>query len=401
MRNFPFEIAVLSLALWPAAVFQGAAIAHAADIPVILVGDFENRSGDSSYDSVGAGLGIHLSATLASTGRVRVVTHESRRSALAEARLAGSGFSGDSTALFELSGADAALTGSFSIVADELLVGIELIDASSGEIKSVPPIYCAKSELKNMFERAGTCVLEMLAPPVISETKGIPDEIEVVSAEVSLGTLAIKGELDAALFGADGRMRKDLDFIEKSRLIELCESALEIEDGDAFVHNCLGALYGTLYGIGEPEKAVLHYEKAIELAPGDAAAYSNLGVELSQAGRLEDAIEMYDTAIMLNVRYAPAHYNLALAHLSLGDFERAEIELQNAIQFDRGYYSAYYYLGKAKRFLEKPAEAAEAYEKFFGCAPASEAIKYEGLKRLIEQLRFEAESAAETHEFED
>lgn len=368
--------------------------ARAEGEPVVFVGDFENKTGDVSYDSVGSGLGIHLSATLASTGKVRVVTHESRRAALTEARLAASGLTaaGETKAACELTGADVALSGSFALVAGEFIVGIEIVNASSGEMRALPPIYCGKSELKSMFERAGQGVLELLLG---SSNKGLREDYEVVSDKVTIDVLLLKGEIDAKLFGADGRMRKNLDFVEKNGLIEKCEKILEYEPDDVYAHSCLGALYGSSLGIGDSEKAVLHYEKAIELAPGDAAAYSNLGVELAQSGRLEEAIEKYETAISLNVRYAPAHYNLALAHISLSDFESAEIELQNAIQFDRGYFSAYYFLGKTKRFLGKPAEAAEAYEKFFSCAPESESEKYSGLKRLVEQLKLEAELAVE------
>ena len=365
-------------------------ISHAIGVPIVFVGEFVNKTGDAAYDGVAAGLGIHLASTLASSGAVRVVTHESRRAALAEARLAISGMTApDATAAAcELSGADVALTGSYALIGDELLLGVELISAISGEVRALPPIYCGKSDLKALFMNAGEGVLGLLFQ---SDMKGVPESFGVESDSVSLDVLSLKGEIDAALFGEDGRMRKDLSAAEIDALIELCEKVIESEPEDAFAHNCLGALYGIASGAGDPEKAAYHYRRAIETAPWDAAAYSNLGAELARGGDIEEAVECYREAIRLNPRYAPAHYNLALVHLGKGDYEDAETELQNAVLFDRGYYAAFYFLGKVRRFLDKPLEAAQAYESFFGCAPKRELEKHVGLWQLVEQLKLEAQ----------
>ena len=47
-------------------------------------------------------------------------------------------------------------------------------------------------------------------------------------------------------------------------------------------------------------EAVLHFERAHEIAPGDAAALNNLGVAYERLGRIEEAFEAYRQARMLD-----------------------------------------------------------------------------------------------------
>ena len=62
--------------------------------------------------------------------------------------------------------------------------------------------------------------------------------------------------------------------------------------------------------LGELEKAVQAYNKAISLKPNYAQAYNNLGVALQSQGKLEQAIEAYSKALSINPENAEAYYNL-------------------------------------------------------------------------------------------
>ncbi|MEH2390101.1 MAG: tetratricopeptide repeat protein, partial [Nostoc sp.] len=61
------------------------------------------------------------------------------------------------------------------------------------------------------------------------------------------------------------------------------------------------------------DAAVAAYEKAIQLNPNYATAYSNLGIALREQKKLDAAVAAYEKAIQLNPNYATAYNNLGNA----------------------------------------------------------------------------------------
>ena len=91
------------------------------------------------------------------------------------------------------------------------------------------------------------------------------------------------------------------------------------------LHNIAGASYK---GLGELEKAVEAYTKAISLKPDYAQAYNNLGNALTDQGNLKEAIEAYNKALSINPDYAEAYNNIGNVLQTLGALEKA-IEAYN------------------------------------------------------------------------
>ncbi|KPL76887.1 hypothetical protein ADN00_09805 [Ornatilinea apprima] len=148
--------------------------------------------------------------------------------------------------------------------------------------------------------------------------------------------------------------------------IRQCESALHIHPEFALTHHTMGKIYENM---GQPEQALIHFQKAIQLdydfkdawknllrvetqvqkqfessltkkqldlalddaregefdkawqeieaakasLPGIAAAHNYLGLVLQSMGQLDAAIDAYASAILLNPRFSPARENLAQA----------------------------------------------------------------------------------------
>ena len=69
--------------------------------------------------------------------------------------------------------------------------------------------------------------------------------------------------------------------------------------------NILGA---ALQGQGKLQEAVASYDKAIQIRPDYADAYSNRGAALQELGRLDEALESCDKAIQIRPDYAEACY---------------------------------------------------------------------------------------------
>lgn len=72
----------------------------------------------------------------------------------------------------------------------------------------------------------------------------------------------------------------------------------------------------------DPAQALVRYDAAMKLRPGQAELYRNRGLALQELGRLPEAIEDYERALALQPEYPLARLNLALARLLVGDYER-------------------------------------------------------------------------------
>ena len=97
----------------------------------------------------------------------------------------------------------------------------------------------------------------------------------------------------------------------QSEAIAAYRKVLDLDPGHAAAYINLGTLY---YNRQDYAKAESHYRRAVEVDPRYALAYFDLGNVLDETGRVADAINAYKTALQLAPTYADAHYNLALAY---------------------------------------------------------------------------------------
>ena len=84
--------------------------------------------------------------------------------------------------------------------------------------------------------------------------------------------------------------------------------AIELDPAHAAAHTNLGRL---LHEAGEFEAAETHYRQALVAEPNDVTASFNLAVALEDRDRIEDAIAAYQRVLAIDGGYADAHYNLA------------------------------------------------------------------------------------------
>jgi tetratricopeptide (TPR) repeat protein len=78
-----------------------------------------------------------------------------------------------------------------------------------------------------------------------------------------------------------------------------------------------------LQRLGDPERAVVALDKAIELAPRDAHAYHARALALGQAGRPDKAVRDLDVVLELEPAHATARWERGLALRRTGELERA------------------------------------------------------------------------------
>ncbi|MCD6384498.1 tetratricopeptide repeat protein [Candidatus Sumerlaeota bacterium] len=83
---------------------------------------------------------------------------------------------------------------------------------------------------------------------------------------------------------------------------------------------------------GDVEKALKHYQRAWQIAPGYGAPLSGIGEILAEQGKLDEAEKVFRQVIQMEDRYYPAHYGLAEVLERLGREHEALREYQKTIK---------------------------------------------------------------------
>jgi tetratricopeptide (TPR) repeat protein len=112
----------------------------------------------------------------------------------------------------------------------------------------------------------------------------------------------------------------------------------------SIAHGSLGRAYQDL---GQLDKAVREYKKAIELFPKDYKAYYNLGVLYDGQGALQEAVANYKRAIAINPTFIDAHFNLGNIYYNQGLLEAAIHHYRKLTELDPADYEARNNLGVA------------------------------------------------------
>jgi tetratricopeptide (TPR) repeat protein len=93
----------------------------------------------------------------------------------------------------------------------------------------------------------------------------------------------------------------------------------------------LGAI---LQLLGQPTKALEHYQAAVALRPTDAIANNALGGALLSLGQAEQSVTPLQTALRSRPNYFAAHYNLGNAYATLGQFPQAIVQFRKAVELN-------------------------------------------------------------------
>jgi len=176
-------------------------------------------------------------------------------------------------------------------------------------------------------------------------------------------SLAIKEELgDKSGMGASlnnigliydqkGDYDKALDYYTRS--LDIAE---ELGDKRVMIEN-LTSIEKIYFDKGDYTKSIQMNEKAIELHPDYAAAYSRMGYAYELQGNLTKAIKYYQKAIELNPENAFFYDNMGNAYYDLGERTKAEKYYQKAIELkpdlpETIFNQALTTEGKNRRFME-------------------------------------------------
>jgi len=151
---------------------------------------------------------------------------------------------------------------------------------------------------------------------------------------------------------------------QSARAIELLQNAAKREPTlDAL--NALGIAYARS---GRRPEALATFAKSLEIDPGNAMTYENIGAVHLDAGRLEDAKQAFERAIASNPDSSQGHAGIAMVAIRRGDRRTAIGEWERAVALQPANFDALYDLGiqlaedgqmqAARRYLTQFVETA-------------------------------------------
>ena len=121
--------------------------------------------------------------------------------------------------------------------------------------------------------------------------------------------------------------------------LEQFRAELALNPYDAVAEYQVGQI---LQVLGEPERALAHFERAVALDPDFPEALIALGKEHARLQHHDQAIELLEKALQLHPESEPAHYSLMLAYRNSGrrdDARRIQTELDRLQTPEQGEFS--------------------------------------------------------------
>jgi len=139
-----------------------------------------------------------------------------------------------------------------------------------------------------------------------------------------------------------------------------CERALEINPRLAEAWSNKG---NALAALGRHAEALTCYERALEINPRLAEAWSAKGLALGNLGRHDEALTCYERALEINPRSPEAWYNKGNALLRPGRHAEALTCYERALEINPRSPEAWSSKGVALAHLGRPEEALTCYER--------------------------------------
>jgi len=125
-----------------------------------------------------------------------------------------------------------------------------------------------------------------------------------------------------------------LSLIKSGRLYEarqILRNFLSLNDSFPELHYNLAQISNTTKALGE---ALEHAWKATQIKPDYRDAWDLLGNILFKVGDFQRALEAYDKALQMDPKDPMAHFNLACVYLALDDFSRSKEHFEQTILYE-------------------------------------------------------------------
>ncbi|HWP42294.1 MAG TPA: tetratricopeptide repeat protein [Blastocatellia bacterium] len=165
------------------------------------------------------------------------------------------------------------------------------------------------------------------------------------------------------------------------KAIKHFQEAIELYPEYYSAHVALG---DQLANLQRYDEAMAAYQKAIEMKPDRADAHAGKGIALVKQKKYSDALAPLRRSIELDKRISAAYLFLGLAEMMTADYQSAEANLLRAYEIDRPAI-AHIYLANLYDLRGEPEKAIKHLERFLIENPGSPNSRQ--IREVIEKLR--------------
>jgi len=134
------------------------------------------------------------------------------------------------------------------------------------------------------------------------------------------------------------------------KALEHFQNAVEINPNYLEAHSNLGL---ALLQKGQMDEAVAHFKKASEIAPNSLSTHYNLGVALFRNGELDEAVAQYRKALEINPNSLETHYNLGLTLFKKRQLDEAIAQFLEVLRLKPDFSPAQDYLARAQALVRR------------------------------------------------
>jgi tetratricopeptide (TPR) repeat protein len=134
------------------------------------------------------------------------------------------------------------------------------------------------------------------------------------------------------------------------------QRGLKIWDKDPEVYFNVGITYAAM---GQTDKAIEAYNKAIELRPSYGGARNNLGVYYFNDKKYDKALECFKGVVKYDSLYTDAYANIGAVYENTGKHKEALEEFKKAIALNKDAYTVYENMSRTSASLHDSASAKD------------------------------------------
>ena len=349
----------------------------------VLVADFSNQTGDSSFDgaleqalAIGMEGAAFISAVPPANAR-QIADQIQPGSALDEtmARL-----------VSRREGVSVILAGDIASDGDEYVLTVRALDPGldPGEGKPLATARATAANRDDVLAAVGKIAAELRGDLGDTTPKGdrlaaaetfTAASLEAMSAYARGQDLAVQGEFEDALVAYQEAVASDPEFgrayagmgvvygnlRRETEAEESYQKAFQRLDrmSERERYRTLGGYY--LLVSHNYEKAIENYQTLVDLYPADGGAFSNLGYAYHMVRQFDRAVEAGRHSVELDSGNLIKRINYAIYATYAGDFETAMAESETVYEQNPDFGYALFTLGRAAAAAGDPPSALDAY----------------------------------------
>jgi serine/threonine protein kinase/predicted Zn-dependent protease len=257
--------------------------------------------------------------------------------------------------------ADLLLTGNFEKQGSSLQIDTRLLDTRSKDVLWQRSMKLPYDELLTVPDRLAQEIIDGLALKLSAA------EAQRLAVDRPANTVAY----EYYLRGVDLYSLNEFD-----EAIDVLKKSLELEPGYALAWAQLGRAYTTHASLqfGGREQYLLAkaaYEKALSIDPGLVDVRIYMANLLTDTGRAEEAVPLLKEALQVNPGSAEAHWELGYAYRFGGMLDESAAEAEQArrldpeVKMNSSAINAYLYRGEYRKFLDSLPASNSGYALFY------------------------------------